>query len=73
MKNLLNKCKIDTYESTMGGMNKTNKAKILIEKILMYFIFFILPTLIIVNVIYFIGNVIYKNLKIILYSKIVVK
>ena len=35
------RCKIDTYESTMGGMNKINKAKILkIKNTNVFFIFY---------------------------------
>ena len=34
------RCKVDTYESTMGGMNKINKAKILNRKNINVFYFF---------------------------------
>ena len=52
-------CQVNTYTSTMVGMNKINKARLLIKNLLLFIFSSILLILTTQNVIYIIGNLIY--------------
>ena len=52
-------CQVNTYITTMLGMNKINKARLLIKNLLLFIFSSILLILTTQNVIYIIGNLIY--------------